>query len=374
MIKKEKHSSRKIHRGIAVGARGTMFVWLFSLLVGCAIPSASTPATSRAQEFVAQPFPSHRVKSDSPTAPWFKRIFATRHQQGQARSTKQQPVPVSSSELQPTIQLASYQQDANTRVYSTPTPATAPANETFYPGQEYWGYQNESMPPRREVYPPPSGRMAPGHYRNQSNHGQQPVRRSIEHGGAVQRSHPSQEVSPDIRPGYRYRESASQSFNPRNEHYEYDKEYLRQLDAEYESSLSSSAVDGRARGHFSQGPALQGSSLNPAIRTATEIAMDLKIRNSKLSDAFSRTQQELNKKMQELAEARAEAEEKDQQLAKASLLEERLRATIGQLTAKLQLAEHQKSELRRQSDETLKEIETTLDEALIHNFSKKRDD
>jgi hypothetical protein len=375
MTRKKNLSSGKFPDGLATGARGIICAWLFSLLIGCALPSASTPAHSRAQEVVVRPFSNNRVSSDLRTATLPNRMFRpTQYQESQVQSTNQQPVKSRFSDSQSPIQLASYQQDAGSRVYGTPTPTSASPDEAVYSGQQDWGYSNGSVPPRSgPAYPGQAGQMPPGYYGNQTNRGQ-PMRQSIEYGGATQKSYPPYQVLPEIEPGYGYRgQPASQAFNPHDGGYEFKDRYLVQPNPEYDSSQPSSAVGGRARGHFSHGPALQRSYLNPAIQTATEIAIDLKVENGKLQDSVARTQHELDKKMQVLAAAREESVLKDRELAKASNLESKLRSDIARLTAQLQIVEHEKSELRRQSDATLKEIESTLDQALFNNFSKHGD-
>ncbi len=115
---------------------------------------------------------------------------------------------------------------------------------------------------------------------------------------------------------------------------------------------------------------MQGSYLNPAIRTATETAIELRIQNHKLGEALSRTQLELDNRMRELDNAREAYTKKEAELMQARNRESLLQSQVDGLKAQLQIANHEKSEIRRQSDEELKAIESTLNNLLMNAVSR----
>ena len=187
----------------------------------------------------------------------------------------------------------------------------------------------------------------------------------------LQESYRINQVVPGETTAYGFQgQSAAQSHNPHGANYEFGGPYSSQRSPNGNVMPGNSVADGRGRAYLTQGPALQGSYLNPAIRTATELAIELRIQNQKLGEALSRTQLELDNRMRELDKAREAYVRKEADLTQARNRESMLLSQVEGLKAQLQIANHEKSEIRRQSDEELKVIESTLNELLMNAVSR----
>ena len=138
-------------------------------------------------------------------------------------------------------------------------------------------------------------------------------------------------------------------------------------------SLADQPTAGRGRGHFENGPTMQGSYLHPIMATATEIATQLKEENKELRERIDRSDKQLESKALALRKALDLADSKDQQLQRTRKRAADLQAQVSRLEAMLLIAQQENIKLREQTEQTLKEIETTLDEELFRSFSRVGD-
>ncbi len=123
-------------------------------------------------------------------------------------------------------------------------------------------------------------------------------------------------------------------------------------------------------GFLENGPTMLGGTLDPYPRTATDHALELKADNLRLREAEIRRNQMLADKTVSLKRAQALINERDKQLADSRIRNNGLEKQISRLSAQLKVAEADKAEIKRQSEATLKSIESTLDSVLLQSISR----
>ena len=342
-------------------ARGLVRAFLFSLLIGCALASPPSQMSIAAQEmwpFSARKHTTNRVHENAPTSNYNRHARRVQQRQSPVQRSGNRAQPFGSGDRSATRQ-ATYLQGVEQGAFSS----------QGIPGswqQPNGGFLPNQIPP----YGPYPGQFAPGLYDPQSNRGES-TRSSIEFNSSRPSIHQPHPAPSDYKPDYGDRmQPSAQTFSPQQPGYEFSQPYALQRDQEYEMSSPGDDMGGRARGYLAQGPAMQGSHLNPVIKTATETAIELMYKNEKLNELVDRTKKQLASKSQQLEKALNQSDLKDQQLARAEERELDLRDEISKLEAMLQLATQKNIKLREQTDQTLQEIETTLDEALFNSFSK----
>jgi len=129
---------------------------------------------------------------------------------------------------------------------------------------------------------------------------------------------------------------------------------------------------GYGQGYLHAGSSFQGSRLRAANKTATEIALELKVENERLRDTITRTQAELGMQKNDLEQTRMALQQKELELDKSNEQISLLNNRIQDLRRDLQLAIEEKIEIEKETAAQLKQIETMLDNVLMNQLSDRK--
>ena len=296
-------------------------------------------------------------------------IFRKARQPDRQVQTSQQRLHPNVPNDQTEIQQATYIQDIGPNGYqASPNP---PPIESNYQQQQAWQHQNSGFPPH-QVSPYFPGQFAPGYY-DQSMNGGQSSRSRVQYNGAGQNGYPPRWEPRQYNQPQTVHQSHTQSSDPRGPDYEFEK----RLEAARESGLKMSFAEqnmaGRGRGHLSSGPVMHGSNLYPVMKTATEFANELKNANEKLWERIERADKQLESKEAELQQAYDLADSKDRELQQSRSQVKDLKNEVSRMKAVLLIAQQENQKLRDQTEQTLKEIETTLNDEVFRSFSRRGD-
>jgi hypothetical protein len=127
-----------------------------------------------------------------------------------------------------------------------------------------------------------------------------------------------------------------------------------------------------SRGYLQDSVALSGSVLNPSAMTATRKALALRDENQRLTQSLERLKKELNNRTEELAEANLQISQTKESLATANQDIEALKQDVERLNASLTIANQTTEDLRRKRAAELRQIQSTLETAVMETLSRPK--
>ncbi|MFK7765626.1 MAG: hypothetical protein AB8B55_00185 [Mariniblastus sp.] len=139
------------------------------------------------------------------------------------------------------------------------------------------------------------------------------------------------------------------------------------------SNLQMHSQSSRQYQHSPQSSAIQGDFLRKQAQTATERAIELVAELKRMRELNEDYQLQIKGLNQTITSKNNEIKKSNELLSAANRQNARFREMVANLRVKVEDLEQEKVAIIKSSDKSLREIESTLDNVLMHSLSKSRE-